>query len=152
MKLSVTIKGGEKLQRALAAIDSAAVKMAEIGLERAVIRIHEEAVKSIQEHRSSGKKYGRHTASAPGSPPNTDTGALVRAIDWQVDRVNLVASVGLNPSKAKAGPSGVSPMEYGPALEFGTSKIKPRPWLGPAYRVVKKEILGFFQLKVKKGA
>lgn len=61
-----------------------------------------------------------HRASAPGEAPAIDTGNLVNSIEavrignahW---RVNVYA-------------------EYGAFLEFGTSRMQPRPFLRPACR------------------
>lgn len=69
-----------------------------------------------------GRTYTRrgitHSASAPGYPPNVDTGALR-------------ASVHVTPLKKNtyAVQDGV---EYGVYLELGTPKMARRPWLYPA--------------------
>ena len=70
----------------------------------------------------TGRIYGRHQASAPGDPPAVDTGRLRNSIahtrpqwnGWEVS-----AEVGTN-------------VEYAAALEFGTSRILPRPYMRPA--------------------
>ena len=83
------------------------------------------AVKSIHEHGSSGVTYEKynprrtHTASAAGNPPNTDTGYLANNIFQIVDADKLGASV-------------ESRADYSVHLEFGTSKMKARPFLQPA--------------------
>lgn len=144
MKIGVTIKGGQKLAAAFDALEPAARLMFQVGLEKAAIVVHAEAVTSIQEHRSQGRAYRRggkiHFASAPGNPPNTDRGGLVRGIKWELDQSALIAQVGTN-------------VEYGARLEFGDSSrgLKPRPWLGPAYRVSRKEMMRYFNFKVRKG-
>jgi HK97 gp10 family phage protein len=89
----------------------------------ATLAVHTEAIKSIQEHRSSGRVYKRgntyHIASAPGNPPNTDKGDLVKSIAFNIDVENLTGEVGSN-----------SP--YAAIQEFGSSRQEPRPWLLPA--------------------
>lgn len=71
-----------------------------------------------------GRVYKRgsttHRASAPGDPFASDTGTLIRGIETQEVNGGLGVLVGTN-------------VEYGPYLEFGTSKIAARPWLRPAY-------------------
>ena len=86
--------------------------------------IRSEAVKSIMQGPKTGRIYEKynprrtHRASAPGQAPASDTGNLVSQI--QVKQTNpdeVVVESGANYSKF---------------LEFGTSKILPRPFLFPA--------------------
>lgn len=103
------------------------------GLELAAIQIHETAVKSMRQQ-SQGRRYGNHVASKPGDPPNIDTGRLVNSIKWEVDENALSAVVGTN-------------LEYGTHLEFGTTKMAARPWLGPALRENQRSILRLFTFR-----
>lgn len=105
----------------LNSITPAADKAAGDALAESALLVHSTAIKSIQAHQSRGITYGKHTASAPGSPPNTDTGDLVRSIAFNVDSSKLTAEVGTN-------------LRTGAWLEFGTANIAPRPWLFPAFR------------------
>lgn len=108
-------------------LQSLSVKTVEGSLATVIdntLAVHAEAIKSIQEHRSSWRSYksgkgATHWSSGPGFPPNTDTGNLVRNIAFNIDTEKLEGSVGTN-------------VEYGKYLEFGTSKMEPRPWLLPA--------------------
>lgn len=70
------------------------------------------------------KMYGRkgHHPSLPGNPPAVDTGTLRRSITYEVDEENLVGRVGSTQTNPP----------YGAYLEFGTSRMQPRPWLKPA--------------------
>ena len=83
------------------------------------------AVKSIQQksngemvtrYRLGGGSY-QHMASAPNSPPNTDTGRLVSSVAVEVQDDDVYVGSGL---------------EYAPHLEFGTKRMTQRPWLNPA--------------------
>ena len=86
------------------------------------------AIKSIQQV-SSGNQTSRsrqgggtytHIAAAAGQAPNTDTGLLVNSI--AVDKIGSATyTVG-------------SGLPYASWLEFGTKKMKARPWLMPASR------------------
>lgn len=70
----------------------------------------------------SGRVYYRgegivHQASAPGEPPATDTGRLRASVHHVLEGV--AAQV-------------IADTEYAAALEFGTDKIEPRPYMKPA--------------------
>lgn len=69
-----------------------------------------------------GKK--KHHPSVAGNPPAPDTGTLMRSITHSVDIENgeVVGSVG----------SIIENENYPKYLEYGTSKMKPRPWLSTA--------------------
>lgn len=85
------------------------------------VKVQSDAIKAIQRGAKTGRTYKRrgvtHQASAPGEAPATDTGRLASSVK-RVDDGPVVA-VG-------------TAVEYGAFLEFGTSKIKARPWLFPA--------------------
>lgn len=70
------------------------------------------------------KTYGTHGhhPSLPGNPPAVDTGTLRRSVTYSVDEKNLMGYVG----------SVINDPPYGAYLEYGTSRMKPRPWLKPA--------------------
>ena len=77
--------------------------------------------RQVQRAKQSGNGTYTHTAAAKGYAPNSDTGKLVTSI-----------------ASDKAG-SGIyrvgSNLPYAGWLEFGTKKMKARPWLQPATRV-----------------
>lgn len=77
--------------------------------------IQVEAQISITAGAVSGKN---HVPSAPGQPPNQDTGVLANAIE-----TNQVAPLKVEVS---------SNAPYAVALEFGTSKMAERPYMRPA--------------------
>jgi HK97 gp10 family phage protein len=111
------ITGLEKLLRNIEKAKQAARKGAEKGVERARLAVQTTAKKKIQRGPKTGLWYGKHQASAPGEPPATDTGTLVRSIESK--REELTAWVWTEEA-------------YGKFLEFGTRHIAPRPWLTPA--------------------
>ena len=59
--------------------------------------------------------------SKPGNPPAPDTGRLMGSITHRVEMEgnSIIGYVGTS-------------VKYGVYLEYGTSKIAARPWLGPA--------------------
>jgi len=105
-------------------------------LVRMAFKTQSLAVSSIQKKSISGRTYKRgniiHVASAPGSPPNTDTGNLVKNIT--IEREN---DLSYNVGSRKGAP-------YGLYLEFGTRNIKARPWLSPAVDEVLRKFRGEF--------
>jgi hypothetical protein len=65
-------------------------------------------------------------ASVPGASPAPDTGQLRNSVDYELVS-NSVAIVGSGLDKAAW-------------LEFGTTRIAPRPWLRPSLAAIKDEI------------
>ena len=76
-----------------------------------------------------------HTASSPNNPPATDTGFLGQNISMNVKAKSDGSVVGQI----------VSAAPYSKALEFGTTEIVQRPFMGPALRKNKKNILKKFK-------
>lgn len=97
-----------------------------------------DAKASIHSHGSSGRTYQKynprrtHTASSEGNPPNTDTGYLANNIYLEIDANGMGAEV-------------ESRAEYSEYLEFGTSKMRPRPFLQPALEANRRKIIGMFK-------
>ncbi len=125
----VELKGSNEFSSALKGYAGTCKDALRTGLFAGATSTQSEAIKSIQAHASSGEVYNKrgrqHASSVPGSPPNSDTGNLVANIT--IEDIDGGFDVG---SRKGAG--------YGLALEFGTIKMAPRPWLQPAYdRAVK---------------
>lgn len=99
--------------------------------ENTALDIQARAQMAIMNPPKSGRIYRRgnvaHQASAPDEAPATDTGALV----------NSAYTKKLGDSDYETGFTA----EYAAALEFGTAKIEPRPYLRPAVEAVKKAFL-----------
>jgi hypothetical protein len=77
---------------------------------------------------ADGVDYGGHIASSPGNPPRIDTGNLVNQIN--------VSQQGQFVWVIRSG------ADYGPDLEFGTSKMAARPYMGPMAFWLENEIDG----------
>lgn len=112
------LKGHAKAVRQLRAMNSpSAKKRVEAALFAYGHMIEIEAQISISAGSVSGKN---HVPSAPGEPPNFDTGHLAGAIETaRVGDLEFEVS---------------SNAEYSAALEFGTSKMAARPFMQPAAR------------------
>lgn len=80
-------------------------------------RIELDAERSITAGSVSGKN---HVASAPGQPPNRDTGVLDGNIETTI--------AAQNPPTVLVS----SNAPYAAALEFGTSRMAERPYMRPA--------------------
>jgi HK97 gp10 family phage protein len=95
------------------------------------------AVQSIMSGGKSGKVYEKynprrtHRSSAAGQPPASDTGFLASNIALKITEGGMVAEV---ESRAK----------YSIFLEFGTQKMKARPFMFPALEENKPKIRRLF--------
>lgn len=83
--------------------------------------------------------YGRHHhhPSYEGNPPAPDTGTLLQSVTHSVDvengkAVGYVGSVLKNP-------------DYPKFLEYGTSRMKPRPWLSASMIKCQSFMSGLFK-------
>ena len=99
--------------------------------ENTALDIQARAQMAIMNPPKSGRIYRRgnvaHQASAPDEAPATDTGALV----------NSAYTKKLADADYETGFT----VEYAAALEFGTPKIEPRPYLRPAVEAVRKAFI-----------
>ena len=72
-----------------------------------------------------GEPRPSHQASAPGQYPASDSGRLASSVMIDLPTPGgLTGRVGTN-------------VQYGPMLEFGTSKMAARPWLLPSFTQAK---------------
>jgi len=103
----------------------------------------------VRIRRGKSKKASRyHVVSRPGEPPAVDTGKLRQSITYNLFLTNNNIVLRVGSSIGKRG-SGVT-RKYPRRLEFGfvgTDKLGrkvrqlPRPWLYPAYRRRKQQII-----------
>lgn len=103
------------------AINARVEQAAARGTFMAANLVRTEAIRLILRTPKSGRTYTRrgvtHQASAPGEAPASDTGALVGGI--RVEHQGLSATIISSASQSKA-------------LEHGTSRMRPRPFMRPA--------------------
>ena len=102
-----------------------AVTATQKALLKAALKVEADAKKSFR---------GRNDESIPGLPPRVDTGRLRASITHRLGED--YAEVGTN-------------VEYGERLEFGTSRMPPHPFLGPALEQNAKEIEEFVSQAVR---
>lgn len=102
------------------------------GLAQSCALIQREAQESMRNTKVNGavsyythNKNIAHHPSLPDNPPAIDTGTLLRSITYEVNEERLEGRVG----------SVLTDPPYGAYLElaeYGSSKMRPRPWLKPA--------------------
>lgn len=102
-------------------VSTEAVRQAALrGVIKGANIVRDEILRLIQQTPHTGLIYRRrgvtHQASAPGEPPASDTGNLVQNVTIEIDAHNLKATITSN-------------AEYADALEFGTTKMEPRPYM-----------------------
>lgn len=86
---------------------------------------------------TAGAVLGKnHKPSAPGKPPNNDTGVLAGNIE-----TNQIAPLVVEVS---------SNAPYAAPLEFGTSKMAARPYMAPARDAKRKEVTALVQRAVNR--
>lgn len=120
----MTIKGMDRFLKKLDRISVKSQKMVKKAVFVGATEVHSDAITLINTGTRSGRIYRRggvsHQASAPGEAPKTDTGALVGRIFINRKRNGFSYEVGTN-------------IPYGKHLEYGTSRMRPRPWLYPTF-------------------
>ena len=132
MQVSIKVKGLEEATKALKSLEKDLEQPFREVIAGGAQLIRGEAIKSIQTGPKTGRIYEKynprrtHSASAPGQAPASDTGNLVRNIAVKMESRDQVAVVSSAP--------------YSQFLEFGTSKMLPRPFLFPATQRSKKKI------------
>ena len=122
--MTVKIEGLEDLSAVLAKLPAEFDREATALVNRTAQNIRNTAVKSIQKQSPGGVTYEKynprrsHVASAPGQPPNTDTGRLagsIRAVESGTPTAYVDALA-----------------DYAVWLEFGTRNMAARPFMTPA--------------------
>ena len=115
--MRLTIEGTKEMQAALKDITGEAYRAADDAVMETAANLEAGVKLRMQQGPHTGKLYRRrsvvHRASAPNEAPAPDTGALLGSIYHErAGRLKAVAG---------------SRMAYAAYLEFGTTKIDPRP-------------------------
>lgn len=123
MSVTIKLEGLEEFKRALIEKGEEVRRRASAQVTESTLRVHSAAVNRIQRGPASGRVYEKyqprrsHQASAPGQPPQSDTGVLASSVQWNTsDLVGVVFTI----------------KDYGKYLEFGTKNMAARPWLFPS--------------------
>lgn len=127
------VTGHQKLVKQFRAVaDEAMVSAVSTALFSAGEIVEDKAKGSIMAGSASGKS---HVPSKPGEPPNNDTQVLHNNIET-VSIAPLLVEVSSN-------------APYSVPLEMGTSKMAARPFMGPAARESKPEVLALINKAIK---
>lgn len=130
VKASVDVKINDKMIKDM-------LKLAEADVLDSADKLKETMVKSIASGAKSGNTYTRngmsHQSSAPGQPPANDTGNLVESIKVEKKKDFSIVKIDA---------------DYAGYLEYGTSKMRPRPFILPAITKIKKALMS----KLKRNA
>lgn len=129
MSVTIRLEGAKELQTALRNLSDEVREQVGKAVTGTAIMLRADVVERIQRGPASGVVYTKknpnrvHQASAPGEAPATDTGRLANSIEF--DQVGpLTATVG-------------SRLIYALYLEYGTSRMAPRPYFRPAVEAVR---------------
>ena len=123
------LEGLEGLQAALGKMTKEIEAEVDKAVDATGLELRGEVVKAYQRGPATGITYEKsnpnrtHTASAPGEAPATDTGRLASSVNYKKDGA-MSATVG-------------SEIVYAAMLEFGTSRIAPRPAWVPAVEAIR---------------
>jgi HK97 gp10 family phage protein len=136
--ISTTIKGHENLKKKYQnrslnigkVDDKTMTSIVKLIRSSAVNLIRNRTVGKIEARYKDGKKR-MVVVSAEGKAPNSDLGLLLKGIIHDVKKVGIGKSIGTVRSKAP----------YSLDLELGTEKMAKRPFMGPALKGSKKQIL-----------
>ena len=107
------------------------------GLQRGVEAVEAEATSLVLSTPKSGRWYGKHQASAPGEPFASDKGTLLASATKSVDPAALTANLNYSGDHAAA-------------MEYGTSRVAPRPYARPAIVNKRDEIIADIQDEIGK--
>lgn len=133
MKVTVEVKGSKRIQRNMRRARKQVLDDLEATMSAVGQLVRSTAIRGIQKGPKTGRLYTRrgiaHRASAPGEYPASDTGRLVNSIRAQVRRKgqNVDALIGAS-------------TDYAKMLEFGTRRMRKRPFLKPSIRKNRKNI------------
>lgn len=133
MSLRVTVESSKRVEKMIKDAAKRAPGRVDSILSKAAFNTQNVAITSMQLSPPTGRTYRRrsvvHTASSEGGPPRIDTGTLIANITVQKEGL-MSYTVG----SRKDAPHGFW-------LEFGTSKMAPRPWLQPAAEETRRTLI-----------
>lgn len=146
--MAMRFEGMERLRLSMAARGANVRAHVLTALRRGGLAIEGTAVESIMEQtpsgkfvRSRGNKKKLHEVSPAGSAPNADTGEL---------HTSITSVVAVNtPELIRVETAANAPHAF--PLEFGTSKMEPRPFMQPAFAQHRDEIRRSVEAAIRRG-
>lgn len=121
----------------------------------------------VSQGRAKGRNLrarGFHRASAPGQPPAVNTGRLRQS--WAIGMVNASQKFGIGKTKQTTQDLAVlttdvtpdrisftygSNLKYARALEFGTRRVRSRPYVRPVFNALTKRALSIVKNAIARG-
>jgi HK97 gp10 family phage protein len=142
--MDIEIEGFDKLMSQLNHLESNLSYALGMAALAAAKTLEAETKITITKSKPSGRSYKRgksrvHIASAAGQPPAVDFGHLRNSITSQL----------LTTSKTSAEAEMAVGAEYGLALEKGTSRMQPRPFVAPSIQAAKMKMAKNASMKLK---
>ena len=128
MEVNITVKNLQKVMNQLKKLD----KRLEPDFQE-IVKGGAQLIRGIMYEKYNPRRS--HRASAPGQAPASDTGNLVSKIMVKQKTKNIT--------------NVVSNANYSAFLEYGTSKMQPRPFMLPAFEKSKKPIINAVLNRVK---
>lgn len=130
MSITLKVEGISQLQATFARLMNGVEDDVAKAVTATALEINTDVKKRLQRGPKTGRLYRRgtvtHQASAPGQAPATDSGTLASSLYFQ-QASKMEATIG-------------SRLAYAYYLEFGTTRIRPRPaWL-PASEIGQKKL------------
>lgn len=125
--ITTKIENAEQVQAALRRYGDSAVREIGRAINAHALDVRGDIQRRIQRGPKTGRVYGGHQASAPGEAPATDTGTLVSSITYR-KTAPLAAEI-------------ESRLPYAAMLEFGTTRMDPRPSWTPSNEAKKPDFV-----------
>ena len=141
MSLTFVLRGVnqvlQRMEKRNALIDRAVL----VATKEAADLVAATARKKIQQGPKTGRRYGKHQASAPGEAPAWDLGTLARGIHAVKGTV----------TRGRATCQVVSDAEYSKALEYGTKnkRMGARPFMRPSLEEKREECIRSIKRRVR---
>jgi phage gpG-like protein len=140
--ITMEIQGLEQVKAEIRRIGKKAADGVSNAIKATGLEVISDVKKRIQRGPKSGITYTRgnitHTASAPGQAPATDTGVLASSV-YFTQSAKYEATIG-------------SRLAYAAYLEFGTTRIKPRPSWTPAVEAATPKLAKRIEDAIRKAA
>lgn len=128
MDFTVKVEGLERIEKASKEVQAEIMKELQKGLLASALKVERDAKEAIRKGPKTGRVYKRrtvtHRASAPGEAPASDTGRLINSITSYVNKIAGLSAFVV---------AGRGVVKYARMLEYGTTKMSPRPFMQPSF-------------------
>ena len=128
MNISVDFSGLAEYQKRIKQAPEKASQAAELSMKTFVVKVKSDVQKSLN--------VNFPPVSEPGTPPHKRTGHLYQSVYNKINKLSSMVIQGVVGDNA----------EYAPMLEYGTSKMSPRPYIRPAVENNKNLFVNLFKI------